>query len=367
MGRAQATKRAVIFAGGVGTRMWPLSRKNTPKQFEKIIGAQSTLQLAVERIEPVFGMGKIYISTGSQYVGIVRKQLPKIPKKNIIGEPEMRDVGPAVGYLMTILEKEDPDGPVAILWSDHMMERVDTFRKILSVGCEYVTKHKNVFLLIGQKPRFASQNLGWIESGKVLEKVDGLKFHEFVSWHYRPELQRAQEYFSQKRFSWNPGYFIVTPRFVLQQFKKHHPEMYKGFIALQASYGTKAHEGDLQRIYPTFEKTSFDNAIMEKIDHHEAVVLSADLGWSDIGAWEALKEVLQTKSGENVVRGSVVLRNTNDSLVFSYTDQLVTAIDLEGVVIVVTEDAILVCPQESIPEVKKQLKDFEGTDLEKFS
>lgn len=357
----------MIFAGGVGTRMWPLSRKNTPKQFEKIIGTQSTLQLAVERIVSVFGLEKIYISTGKQFVGIVRKQLPRIPRKNIIGEPEMRDVGPAVGYLMAILAKEYPNGPVAILWSDHLMEYVDTFRKILNIGCEYVSKHKDVFFLIGQKPRFASQNLGWIESGKKLQKINGLQIHEFRSWHYRPELKRAQEYFSQKRFSWNPGYFIVTPRFVLQQFKKHHPAMYRGLMKLQASYGTKKHEGDLQTIYPTFEKTSFDNAIMEKIDHHEAVVLSADLGWSDIGAWEALKEVLQKKSGENVVRGSVVLRNTHDSLVYSYTGQLVTAIDLEGIVIVVTEDAILICPQESIPEVKKQLKEFEGTDLEKFS
>lgn len=143
--------------------------------------------------------------------------------------------------------------------------------------------------------------------------------------------------------------------------------MYEGLVKLQASYGTKRHTDDLQSIYPAFEKNSFDNAIMEKIDTSEAVVVTSDLGWSDIGAWEALKEVLQKKAGENVVRGNVILRNTNDSLVYSYTNQLVTAIDLEGIVIVVTEDAILVCPQESIPEVKKQVKEFEGTDFEKFS
>jgi mannose-1-phosphate guanylyltransferase len=347
--------------------MWPLSRKNTPKQFEKIIGSQSTLQLAVERIEPVFGPENIYVSTGKQYVRIVRDQLPHVPGRNIIGEPEMRDVAPAVGYLMAILAKDDPDSPVAILWSDHLMEYVEVFRKILRVGCEYIMEHKQKFLLIGQKPRFASQNLGWIESGKPLEKINGFQVYEFKSWHYRPSLEKAKEYFKQKNYSWNPGYFIVTPGFALQQFKKHLPQMYEGLVKLQASYGTKRHTDDLQSIYPAFEKNSFDNAIMEKIDTSEAVVVTSDLGWSDIGAWEALKEVLQKKAGENVVRGNVILRNTNDSLVYSYTNQLVTAIDLEGIVIVVTEDAILVCPQESIPEVKKQVKEFEGTDFEKFS
>ncbi len=367
MGTTPRKKRAVIFAGGVGTRMWPLSRKNSPKQFEKIIGSKSTLRLAVERIEPVFGYENIYISTGKKYISLVEKQLPEIPKENIIGEPEMRDVGPAVGYLMSILAKSDPDGPVAILWSDHVMENTDTFRKILTIGCEYVAKEKDVFLLIGQKPRFASQNLGWIESGKTITSMNGLEVHEFKSWHYRPKLKIAQQYFESQHYSWNPGYFIVTPNFVFKQFKKHMPNMYEGLRKLQSSYGTSRHEKIINEYYPNFEKISFDNAIMEKIDPHEAVVVSADLGWSDVGAWEALKEVLQKKEGENIVKGNVILRNTNDSLVYSYTDQMVTAIDLEGIVLVVTEDVILVCPQDSIPEVKKQLKEFEGTDFEKFS
>jgi mannose-1-phosphate guanylyltransferase len=360
-------KRAVIFAGGVGTRMWPLSRKNTPKQFEKIIGNKSTLQLAVERIKPVFGWENIYISTGSQYLSIVREQLPKIPEENIVGEPEMRDVAAAVGYLMAILAKTDPDGPVAILWSDHLMRKVKTFRKILNLGCNYIAKHKKVFLLIGQKPRFASQNLGWIEFGKLKQTIDGFNIHEFKSWHYRPKLQRAQEYFKSRNFAWNPGYFIVTPRFVLDQFRRHEPEIFEGLLKLQKSFATKSHAAKLKAIYPKFKKISFDDAILEKIEPHEAVVFSADLGWSDIGAWEALKEVLQTKSGESVIKGNVVLRNTKNSIIFSYTDQLLTVINLKDLVVVVTNDVILICPQDAVPEIKKQLKEFEGTEFERFS
>lgn len=365
MGKLQ--KRAVIFAGGVGTRMWPLSRKNTPKQFEKIIGNKSTLQLAVERIKPVFGWENIFISTGSQYLKSVREQLPNIPPENVIGEPEMRDVAAAVGYLMAILAKTDPNGPVAILWSDHLMKKVTTFRKILNIGCKYITSNKKAFLLIGQKPRFASQNLGWIEFGNVKQTIEGVKIHEFKSWHYRPKLKRAREYFENPNFAWNTGYFVVTPRFVLNQFRNHQPKMYKGLIKLQASFGTKSHQNYLMEIYPKFKKISFDDAILEKIKPHEAVVFSGDLGWSDIGAWEALKEVLQSKKGGSVVRGNVVLRNTKDSIIFSYTDQLLSVINITGLVVVVTDDVILICPQEAVPEIKKQLKEFKGTEFERFS
>lgn len=367
MAKSSSKKRAVIFAGGVGTRMWPISRKNTPKQFEKIIGEKSTLQLAFDRIEPVFGAHNIFVSTGEQYKNIVSSQLPSLEKKQIIGEPSMRDIGPAVGYVMAILAKQDPWAPVAILWSDHLMKQVDTFQEILDLGCEYVSKHHEVFLLIGQKPRFASQNLGWIESGEVIETVKDYKIHEFRSWHYRPDIERARRYFKNKKFSWNPGYFIVTPQFVLNLYQKHVPSIYEGLKKLQDSYGTSRHQKQMEEIYPKFEKVSFDNAIMEKINPDQAVVVSADLGWSDIGAWEALKEVLQKRKGESIKKGKVVLRNTKDSIVYNFTDQLVTTIDLEKMVVVVTDDVILICPQDSVPEIKKQLREFKGTDYEQYS
>lgn len=367
MATTQTKKRAVIFAGGIGTRMWPLSRKNTPKQFEKIIGEKSTLQLTFDRIESVFGEENIFVSTGEQYINIIKKQLPKIKGDQIIGEPEMRDVGPAVGYMMAIMAKSEPWVPVAILWSDHLMKEVETFQEILNLGCDYVAKHHEVFLLIGQKPRFASQNLGWIESGGIIEKKAQYNIHEFKSWHYRPQLDKARRYFKNKNFSWNPGYFIVTPQFVMNLYEKHAPKMYEGLKQLQESYGTSRHQSLLRKIYPKFEKVSFDNAIMEKINPDQAVVVSADLGWSDVGAWEALKEVMQKRKGESIKKGNVVLRGTKDSIVYSFTDQLVSVIDIEEMVVIVTEDVILICPQDSVPEIKKQLREFDGTELEKYS
>ncbi len=364
---ANQAVRVVIFAGGVGTRMWPLSRKSTPKQFEKIIGDKSTLQLAVERIQPEIKTDDIYISTGQQYVDLVREQLQDIPAKNIIGEPEMRDVAPAVGYLMAILAKEDPWGPVAILWSDHLVGNVKLFKSAIQSGAEYIREHKNVFVFLGQKARFPNQNLGWIEQGEKIEEKNGFPVHKFVSWHYRPSQEKAEEYFKAGKHSWNPGYFVVAPQFALDQYKKHAPEMYTKLMELQASYGTEGHNADLERIYPTLEKISFDDAVLTKTEHDKAVVLTLDLGWSDIGTWEALKEAVQENPTANITQGNVAPHQTNNSVIYSYTDQMVATVGLEGMVVVVTPDVVLVAPQEKIPEVKNMLAKFAGTDKEKYT
>jgi mannose-1-phosphate guanylyltransferase len=359
--------RIVIFAGGVGTRMWPLSRKSTPKQFEKIVGDKSTLQLAVERVRPEVDYRNIYISTGAQYVETVRTQLPELPPENVIGEPEMRDVGPAVGYLMSILAKNDPWMPVAILWSDHLVEHVDRFKAALSAGAEYIENNRNVFVFIGQKARFPNQNLGWIEHSDKITEINQIELHKFVSWHYRPDLETAEKYYQSPNYSWNPGYFILAPQFVLDQYKTHAPEMYAGLIKLQQSYGKPDHQKILTEIYPKLEKISFDDAVVTKTEPEKAVVLTTDLGWSDIGTWEALKEALQKTPTENIINGNVTTYETNNTVVYNFTDQLVSTIGLENMVVVATPDVIMVAPQAKIPQIKKLLETFVGTPNEKYA
>lgn len=359
--------RVVIFAGGVGTRMWPLSRKATPKQFEKMVNDQSTLQLSVERISPEVPYENIYISTGKQYRETIREQLPQIPAENIIGEPEMRDVAPAVGYLMSILAKDDPWGPVAILWSDHLLKNVDSFKQALQAGAAYVNEHKEGFVFLGQKPRFANQNLGWIQYGEKIASQGEFDVREFVSWHYRPDLETADKYFKSEDHSWNPGYFIVAPQFVLEQFKQYAENTYDGLMKLQTSFRTPEHETILAEIYPTFEKISFDDAILMKIPKEKAVVLPVDLGWSDIGTWDAFKEALQESAESNLTKGKVVAYKSTNSLVFNYTDKLVTAINCKDLIVVATKDVIMVVPQESIPEIKKMLGEFAGSELEQYT
>src|SRR3989344_3620327 len=174
--------RVVIFAGGVGTRLWPLSRKHTPKQFEKIIGDKSTLQLAVDRVRPIFKPSEIYISSGEAYKDIIYKQLPDIPRDNIILEPIMRDVGAAVGLITALFAKVAPDEPFIILWSDHLVKNESLFREVLLVVGKILQAEKDKIIFIGQRSRFASQNLGWIELGEKVKRINSLSVFEFKSW-----------------------------------------------------------------------------------------------------------------------------------------------------------------------------------------
>ncbi len=367
MAKASKGLRVVIFAGGVGTRMWPLSRKSTPKQFEHIVGDKSTLQLAVERVKPDVADQDIYISTGIEYAKIVRDQLPDIPAGNIIGEPQMRDVAPAVGYLMSILAQEDPWGPVAILWSDHLVNNIELFKKAIHAGAEYIKDHPETFVFLGQKARFPNQNLGWIEYGDKIKDINGFAMRKFVSWHYRPSLAEAKKYYESGRHTWNPGYFIVAPQFVLNQYKLHAPALYAKLEQIMESYGQPNHDEVVRKIYPTLEKISFDDAVVTKTEPEKAVVLTVDLGWSDVGTWEALKEAIQVSPNANIIEGKVHLHETTNSVIYNYTDQMVTAVGLEGMVVVVTPDVVMVVPQDKIPDVKKMLSDFEGTDNEKYT
>ncbi|MEK7141637.1 MAG: sugar phosphate nucleotidyltransferase, partial [Patescibacteria group bacterium] len=171
---------AVIFAGGVGTRLWPLSRKKSPKQFEKIIGNKSTLQLAADRLQPDFSWENVYVSTGRAYLPIVQAQLTKLPPHHVVGEPEVRDVGPAVGLMTAILAKTNPDEPMVILWSDHLVRKEALFRKILRAAGEIIASDPGKIIFVAQKPRFASENLGWISYGKQVRRVEDIAFHTFV-------------------------------------------------------------------------------------------------------------------------------------------------------------------------------------------
>lgn len=357
--------KIVIFAGGVGTRLWPLSRKHTPKQFERIVGDQSMLQIAVQKLFPEFSWREIYVSTGKQYEEIVREQLPQLPSKNIIVEPEMRDVGPAVGFVTALFVKSSPLEPIALLWgSDHLVKKEKVFRKTLKAAEKLVLKDPEKIVFIGQKPRFASQNLGYIEFGSQIESIDKIPVYEFFGFQYRPHLSVAERFLQDGHHSWNLGYFVTTPKFLWGLFEKFAPSLFLKLEEIKNAYGTKNYETVLHQVYPTIEKISFDNAILERMNPEDGEVLSVDIGWSDIGAWEALKEALSTKEDENVTRGKVLIEDSKDSLIFNYTHQLTVGIDLEEMLVINTHDVLLVCPKKSVPKIKKLVESLSGTPHE---
>ncbi len=356
--------KAVIFAGGVGTRLWPLSRKKSPKQFEKIVGNQSTLQLAASRLQPDFSWKDLYVSTGKDYARIVADQLAEMPVNHIISEPLMRDVGPAVGLVTALLNRESPNEPMVILWSDHLVKKDALFRKILVTAGKEIEKNPEQIIFVSQKPRFASVNLGWINYGKQAKKVGGVAFHHFVGFQYRPDEKTAEEYFASGHHAWNLGYFVTTPAFLWKQYEQFVPNMHRDLSQIADAWRTSKYEETLERLYPKLEKISFDNAILEKLNPSQALVVSDNIEWSDIGAWEALKEALEDGEDKNVIQGSVVLRDTKDSLVYNYTNQTVVTIDVSDTLVINTGDVVLVCKKTSVPKIKKLVESLAGTDLE---
>jgi mannose-1-phosphate guanylyltransferase len=359
--------KAIIFAGGIGTRLWPLSRRKSPKQFEKIIGNKSTLQLAAERLLPDFSWNDIYVSTGKQYVPIVQKQLAELPPDHVIGEPQMRDVGPAVGLITSILIRDFPEEPMVILWSDHLVKKDQQFRKILVAAGKEISENPDRIIFVSQKPRFASVNLGWIQYGKKVKTIDNIPVHSFIDFQYRPDPDTAKKYYESGHHAWNLGYFVTSPKFLWEQYKRFAPNIYAGMSRISDSWRTGRFHEILDGLYPTFEKINFDNLILEKLDPSQAYVISENIEWSDVGAWEALKEALENSEDKNVTQGKTLITDTKDSLIYNFTDQMVATIDLEEIFIVNTEDVVLVCKKSSVPKIKKLVEGMMGTELEELT
>lgn len=357
--------KAVIFAGGVGTRLWPLSRKNTPKQFEKIVGDKSMLQIAVSKLFPLFKWEDIYVSTGIDYEDLVSEQLPELPKENILVEPEMRDVGPAVGLVTSIFAKRFPNEPFVILWgSDHLVKKEEEFRKALSAAEKIVNEDHDKIVFVGQRPRFASQNLGYISFGDKIKDIEGVSVYSFTGFKYRPHLSTAERYLKDGKHAWNLGYFVTTPAFLWSLFEDLSPSLFKSLKIIYDAVDSPEFEKVLSEVYPNIERISFDNAILEKLDKKFGNVISVDIGWSDIGAWEALKEALSKNTEENVTKGNVIVEDSRDSLIFNYGKQLTVGIDLSEMLVINTQDVVLVCPKSSVPKIKKLVESLAGTPNE---
>ena len=360
--------KIVIFAGGAGTRLWPLSRKTSPKQFEKIIGDKSTIQLAVEHLTPDFPTKDIFVSTNEAYVEILKSQLPQIPKENILVEPEKKDVGPAIALVMGIFHRLYKKEPVAILWSDHLVKRVTKFKRILKTSATYIKNNPNKIVFIGHKPRYASVNLGYIHFGKKKYTINRINFHQFVGFKYKPDEETAKKFSQSNKYAWNLGYFVSTAEFLYQAFSRFTPNIYHNTEKILSYLGKANFKTILKKEYGKVESINFDNAILENLDKKDALVVMEDIGWSDIGAWEALKEALEDHPYENVIRGKVYLEHVRDSLIYNYENKkLIVGIDLDENLVVNTVDVLLIAKKASVPKIKKIVEKFAGTENERLT
>lgn len=344
--------KVIIFAGGIGTRMWPLSRENSPKQFDQIFNGKSTIQLAWDRVAPVFDADNIYIQTTKLYQKIIQKQLPKLSKKNIFLEPARRDVGPAVCFAVNQLNKMKYSGPIAIVWADHLMDRVGEFREGLKTGKKLIEKDPNRFIFMAERPRFANNNLGWIHVGEKSGEINKHAYYKFKGWKYKPKKALCDKMFKSGDYFWNPGYFITSLEFITDCYKKLAPEIYKRVTSGK---------------YNDCPKFSFDSAIIEKVDLKNAVILKTNMGWSDPGTLYALKEALEESSEGNVTKGNVYNLGTTDSLIYNLENKrVVTTVDLKGMVVVNTEDAIVVVHKDNVVRISELVKEMKSKKMDKY-
>ena len=362
--------KIVIFAGGTGRRLWPISRQKSPKQFEPIIGTKSTLQLAVDRVLATYGAENIFISTNERYVEMVQGQLPQLPATNVIGEPMRRDLAAAVGLAMVHLSVAagHADEPVAILWGDNYMNQVANFLQVMATAEQLLQAKEANILFIGETPRFANDNLGWLGLGEEVGRVDKQPYYRFDSLTYKPPLAECQRMFTEETHVWNTGYFVTTLGFVQTQYQQHQAKMWTQLAEIKAAIGQEHYQDTLHRLYPQLQEISFDNAILRYVAPEQALVLHSEMGWSDPGTLYALKEAVNPDRTANVTKGQVLDHQSKDCLVYNYEGhKLVAAVGLDGMIVVNTEDAVLVVHKDYIPLVKDLVNGLEGTDLESYS
>ena len=344
--------KVIIFAGGAGKRFWPIGREDRPKQFIPLVNGKSTFELMIERIQPVYGWHSIYVSTNEKYVTEVKRLCPQISISNIFTEPARRDVGPAVGLSLVRLRKMGVKEPVAILWADHLIEKVENFQEILKHAEDIILRQKYKAVLVGETPTFANSNIGWISIGKNIEK----NYFEFKDFVYRPSEQKCKEIFKTKKALWNTAYLISTVDYLLGFYEKYFPNLYKDLCIIEKALDTPKEAEVIQKIYPKIKSVHFDHIVAYNLEPKQTVVVKSNMGWVDPGTLFALKKYLEP-SDKNAELGLTFSLDTKDSLIFNYEDNKILAtIGLDKMIVVNTLDAILVVPANRVRDISELFK-----------
>ena len=339
---------AVIMAGGSGTRLWPLSRQNLPKQALSLVGDQTLFQVAVDRIRTVFPLERILVITRREHASILMTQVPELPVENFILEPDGRGTAPAIGLAAIHLQQRDPDAIMAILPADHFISNTEQFCNVLNVA-EVLAADGNLVTL-GIHPSSASTGFGYIEHGPVLGKSEGFHVHTVKCFREKPQSAEAEEMVASGRYSWNSGMFICRAGCMLEEFERQLPEVYLRLMEIKNSLGTPDYQPVLESHWPRIAKQTIDYGVMEGA--RQVIVIPVEIGWTDVGSWGSLFEILPVDASENVLVGDHLDIATQRTLVFG-KKRLVATLGVKDLIIVDTEDALLVCAREYEQEVKR--------------
>jgi len=344
--------KAVILAGGTGTRLWPMSRKNQPKQFQSLITDATMLQETIKRLD-FLSPEDIYISTNQEYIEIVREQSAGlIPPENLISEPALRDTAPCIGLAATVLAKKSPDDVMAVIYADHHIQNKEEFIEKIRVA-EQLARTQDTLNIIEVKAKSPNVNLGYVKVGRMLEVINGSQVYEFERFTEKPDLETARNFLKSYKYLWNTGLYVWKIDTILKHYETHLPNTYEHLMAIQNAIGTESHEQTLLSEYPLCDKISIDYGIMEKVATNQVRIIPAELGWSDVGTWESIYDELTENQEDNLVKGNHISVDTKGSLIYGGKNKLIATIGLEDIVIIETADALLVARKNRSQDVKK--------------
>jgi mannose-1-phosphate guanylyltransferase len=348
---------AVIMAGGKGARFWPRSRNRLPKHLLDICSEKTIIQETVARIIPLTPPEKILIVTGASHARELIGQLPQIPPENILIEPVGRNTAPCIGLAALVVRKRAGNAVMAVLPSDHLIADEEHFRHVLAAAADMAARGDHL-VTIGIRPTGPETGYGYIEEGKLAASERGEDIFTVKSIREKPDVELAKSFLAQGGFFWNSGMFIWQAATILKEMESSLPDIYEGLLDIDRALDTPAEAEVIADVYGRFRSISIDYGVMEKAKN--TLVIPADFGWSDVGSWDALWEVsekddqgIASRSGEGLI--SI---NSCNSLVYS-PKKLVALVDVTDLIVVETDDALLICKRGASQEVKKVVEALE--------
>ncbi|MGF1632881.1 MAG: mannose-1-phosphate guanylyltransferase [Phycisphaerae bacterium] len=358
----------VIMAGGSGTRLWPLSRKDQPKQLLPLVKGKSLLQLSFDRLSGFLPPERIYVCTGAAHADAIRANLPDLPAGNLLGEPEGRDTANAVGFPAAVLYEKDPDAVFAIVTAAHVIEPIDGFRKSLDAGFRVAEEHPESLVTFGIIPTHGHTGLGYIQRGEALPAVPGS--FRVQAFKEKPDKATADKYVESGRYYWNSGMFVWRAETILKQLAKQLPDNYEKLKLIGEAWGHATEQARIQELYPQLKKISVDYGVMEPAGREGVVnVVEMKIDWLDVGSWPALAETLDVDANDNAVDAAKMLQiNCDGNIIVSRDpEHLICLIGVSDMVIAQTEDATLICPKSEAQQVKEMVGKIKDAYGEKFN
>lgn len=342
----------VIMAGGIGSRLWPVSTPEMPKQFIDLLGVgKSLLQLTVERFRSVAGIAGMWVVTSENYVDIVRKQLPEMPADHILAEPVPRNTAPCIAYACWRIMREDPEANIVVTPSDAIVLKTELFSEIISKALEFTASTSSI-VTVGIHPDRPETGYGYICSSSK-EECNVVKVNEFRE---KPDRETAERYLAAGNYFWNAGIFVWSVSTIVDQMRRHAPQIAGMMDKIAGTFGTEEEKAALAEFFPQCDKISIDYAVMEKSD--SIYVISADLGWSDLGSWtSAGSHIAEGPDGNRVVGNDVRLIDSEGCIVHVEECRKVVVKGLKDYVVACRGGNLLVCPAADEQKIKDYAAD----------